>query len=191
MSSSAGSQGDASIDADPLKGLRAAVEATARREPGRIALTDGVDSRSYGELAGLLDEAARRPRPGRRAFAAGRTVGDVEAILAESCAGSGLLLVVADATAWEVQRAEALFVEAGGPEGRGEGEPALELCSSGSSGLPKVVELDWESLLLNAGSFAAAAGYSEDDVLWCTTPLAHLYCFGAGVLGGLLSGATV
>src|SRR6185295_17123649 len=96
-----------------------------------------------------------------------------------------------DATAWEVQRAEALFVEAGGPEGRGEGEPALGLCSSGSSGLPKVVELDWESLLLNAGSFAAAAGYSEDDVLWCTTPLAHLYCFGAGVLGGLLSGATV
>ena len=41
------------------------------------------------------------------------------------------------------------------------------------------------------GFFAAAAGYGEADVLWCTTPLAHLYCFGAGVLGGLLNGATV
>ena len=68
---------------------------------------------------------------------------------------------------------------------------AIGLCTSGSSGLPKVVELDWQGLLLNAGSFARAARYGEGDVVWCTTPLAHLYCFGAAVLGGLLSGATV
>jgi acyl transferase domain-containing protein/acyl carrier protein len=54
-----------------------------------------------------------------------------------------------------------------------------------------VAELEWDSVLCNAASFAGAAAYDDGDVLWCTTPLAHLYCLGAGVLGGLLSGATV
>ena len=184
--SSDGSQGGAGISADPLNALRVAVEATAGRDPDRSALTAGARSRSYGELAQLLEQASRRRQPGRRALAVGRSLADVETILAESCAGSGLLLVDVGATAWEVERAETLFVEA-----ERAGDLVLGLCSSGSSGLPKVVELEWESLLRNAGSFAAAAGYGEDDVLWCTTPLAHLYAFGAGVLGGLLNGATV
>ncbi len=118
----------------------------------------------------------------------GKSVGEVEAILRESAAGASLLLLDAGATRSEVERSEAIFVAAGDAETR---EPAIGLCTSGSTGLPKVVELEWASLLRNAGSFAVAAGYQEDDVLWCTTPLAHLYCFGAGVLGGLLSGATV
>jgi acyl transferase domain-containing protein/acyl-coenzyme A synthetase/AMP-(fatty) acid ligase/acyl carrier protein len=185
MIGEAGSQGDASISEDPLIALRDAIGATARRSPDRVALSDGSASRSYAELAALLEGAARQRRSRRRALAVGRSLGEVEAILRASCAGESLLLVDAGATATEVERAEGLFVGAGGPG------VALGLCSSGSSGLPKVVELDWESLLLNAASFAAAAEYGEHDVLWCTTPLAHLYCFGAGVLGGLLSGATV
>ncbi|HEY0391667.1 MAG TPA: beta-ketoacyl synthase N-terminal-like domain-containing protein, partial [Solirubrobacterales bacterium] len=190
MSASAGSQGGAG-SADPLNALRVAVEATAGLDPDRVALTDGAVARSYGELAALLEQAGRRRQTGRRALAVGRSLADVETILAESCAGTGLLLVDQGATAWEVERAEALFVEAEPAERDGAGDLVLGLCSSGSSGLPKVVELDWQSLLLNAGSFAAAAGYTGRDVLWCTTPPAHLYCLGAGLLGGLLSGATV
>src|SRR3954452_1357252 len=128
--SAAGSQGGASISADPLNALRVAVEATAGRDPHRVALTDGAGSRSYGELARLLAQAGRRRQSGRRALAVGRSLADVETVLTESCAGSGLLLVDAGATAWEVERAEALFVEADRAGGL-----VLGLCSSGSSGL--------------------------------------------------------
>ena len=93
-------------------------------------------------------------------------------------------------TDWEMERAESLFVAEGTPQA-GERRHVIGLCTSGSSGLPKVVELDWESVVLNARSFGGAAGYESGDVLWCTTPLAHLYCLGAGVVGGLLSGATI
>jgi acyl transferase domain-containing protein/acyl-coenzyme A synthetase/AMP-(fatty) acid ligase/acyl carrier protein len=156
-----------------------------------VALSDGTDYCTYRDLAGLLEEARRAESKGRRALAVGRSLADVEAILGGACAGDSLLLVDAGVTAWEQERAEALFVGAESAEPGGSPSPVLGLCSSGSSGLPKVVELDWESLLLNAASFAAAAAYSDSDVLWCTTPLAHLYCLGAGVLGGLLRGASV
>jgi acyl transferase domain-containing protein/acyl-coenzyme A synthetase/AMP-(fatty) acid ligase/acyl carrier protein len=184
-----GSQGDAGISKEPLSRLRAAIEATAEHSPDRIALTDGSLSRTYAELAQLCGGVSRHPGAGRRALALGRAVADVEEVLLESLAGDGLLLLDEGTTARELERAEALFVEAG--PSRPGGEAVIGLCSSGSSGLPKVVELDWDSLLDNAASFAAAAGYGEGELLWCTTPLAHLYCLGAGVLGGLLSGATV
>jgi acyl transferase domain-containing protein/NADPH:quinone reductase-like Zn-dependent oxidoreductase/NADP-dependent 3-hydroxy acid dehydrogenase YdfG/acyl carrier protein len=164
--------------------------ATARRSPDRMALTDGVTSRTYRELARLIERSERVDTPARRVLPVGRSVGDVEAVLAASCAGNTLLLVDPGATDWEVERAGGLFTGAhlDAPDGTGQ---VIGLCSSGSSGLPKVVELDWDSVLLNAASFAAAAEYGEGDVLWCTTPLAHLYCLGAGVLGGLLTGAGV
>jgi acyl transferase domain-containing protein/non-ribosomal peptide synthetase component E (peptide arylation enzyme)/short-subunit dehydrogenase/D-arabinose 1-dehydrogenase-like Zn-dependent alcohol dehydrogenase/acyl carrier protein len=175
---------------DPSATLRAAVAGAARRDPDRVALVDGEMSRTYGELARLLERAAAADGGPRRAQALGRSVADVEAVLGATCAGGSPLLLDEGATAWEVERSRALFIAAGqsGPPGE---EPVLGLCSSGSGGLPKVVELDWRSMLANAASFAVAAGYGPGDVLWCTTPLAHLYCFGAGVLGGLLSGATV
>jgi acyl transferase domain-containing protein/acyl-coenzyme A synthetase/AMP-(fatty) acid ligase/acyl carrier protein len=176
------------VESDSLSRLRAAIEEAARRGPDRIALDDGAESRSYDELAERLAAAAGTDDGGRRALAVQSSVADVESVLTATFAGASLLLLDAKTTARERERAEALFVEA--TEGAA-GGLVLGLCSSGSSGLPKVVELDWESLLGNAASFADAAGYRPDDVLWCTTPLAHLYAFGAGVVGGLLSGATV
>jgi acyl transferase domain-containing protein/acyl-coenzyme A synthetase/AMP-(fatty) acid ligase/NADPH:quinone reductase-like Zn-dependent oxidoreductase/NAD(P)-dependent dehydrogenase (short-subunit alcohol dehydrogenase family)/acyl carrier protein len=152
-----------------------------------VALCDGVDSRTYAELAQLIETASERPASGRRVLRIERSVADAEATLAAAFAGESTLLFDAGATAAEVRRAEQLFVD----ESAAESGPVLGLCSSGSSGLPKVVELDWEGLVANADSFAAAAGYGEADVLWCTTPLAHLYCLGAGMLAGLLSGAGV
>ncbi len=184
----AGSQGDASISESPLIEFRRAVAATAASHPERVALADADGSRSYAELAGLLEDAGGGRRGGRRVLGVGRSLADVEAILSASCAGESLLLLDSATTAWELERAEGLFVAAGDESSDA---VILGLCSSGSSGLPKVVELDWDSVLLNAASFAAAAGYGEGDVLLCTTPLAHLYCLGAGVLGGLLRGASV
>ncbi|MGC1852006.1 MAG: AMP-binding protein [Solirubrobacterales bacterium] len=170
--------------------LREAVESTAARSPERIAIADATETRTYGELAELLMRASERPASGRSAERVGLAVRDAELILSEACRGRSLLTLDAATTEWELQRAAAIFVGAGQDDGAG-GEPVLGLCTSGSSGLPKVVELDWQSLLANAGSFARAAAYGPTDVLWCTTPLAHLFCLGAGVLGGLLSGSTV
>ena len=47
--------------------LRAAIDAVAQQDPDRIALTGRGDSRTYGELARLLDAApARGPRRAAR-----------------------------------------------------------------------------------------------------------------------------
>lgn len=172
--------------------LRGAIESVASRSPERLALAGagGGEARTYAELAELLARAGERPAPGRHARRVSPTVADAELLLSETCRGRGLLALDAGTTEWELERAGSLFVAAAEDDEAAPG-PVLGLCTSGSSGLPKVVELDWESLLANAASFARAAGYGPDDVLWCTTPLAHLYCLGAGVLAGLLSGATV
>jgi acyl transferase domain-containing protein/acyl-coenzyme A synthetase/AMP-(fatty) acid ligase/acyl carrier protein len=175
--------------ADPRAQLREAIRATARRDPDRVALSGGGESRSYGELARLLAEAAERPDPRRRALALAPTVADAEAVLRQAMQGASLLLLDARTTTAELERAGEIFTAAAGPGDAA--APCIGLATSGSSGLPKVVELDWESLQLNALSFAAAAGYGAADVIWCTTPLAHLYGFGTGLLAGLLSGATV
>ncbi len=165
--------------------LRDAIAAAARRDPERVALAAGAERRSYGELAALLEVEAEEGD--REAVLLGSRVAEVESVLRRSLAGESLLLLDGRTTAAERERAREIFAAAAGAGG-----PAcIGLATSGSSGLPKIVELDWESLLANAGAFAAAAGYREDDVVWCTTPLAHLYGFGVGVLAGLLSGATV
>src|SRR5436305_1840468 len=184
MTPRSGGQGDAGIDTDSLQRLRASIEGTARVDPDRLALVDATESRSYAELAELL-ASGPGASPARRAVRVSPCVADAEAVLAAAARGESLLLLDAATTDWELERAEAIFAAAAADG------PALGLCTSGSSGLPKVVELDWESLLLNAGSFAAAAGYGDADLLWCTTPLAHLFAFGAGVLAGLLVGAGV
>jgi len=168
--------------------LREAVAAVAQGDPRRPALIGAGERRTYGELAALFAGLEEAP-PRRRALAVEPTVTAVETVLGESLGGTDLLLADGRTTAAELERVGTIF--AGGADEGGGAKPCIGLTTSGSSGLPKVVELDWESLQLNARAFAGAAGYGAGDVIWCTTPLAHLYCFGAGVLAGLLSGATV
>jgi acyl-coenzyme A synthetase/AMP-(fatty) acid ligase len=170
--------------------LRDAVEATASRSPERIAIADAEQSLAYGELAELLGQAHLEPAVGCQAQRLSATVVDARLVLTEACRGVDLLALDGSATEWELERAGALFRDARRSDAAGS-SPTLGLCTSGSSGLPKVVELDWASLLANAASFAKAASYGPKDVLWCTTPLAHLYGLGAGVLAGLLSGSSV
>ncbi|HXS48454.1 MAG TPA: AMP-binding protein [Solirubrobacterales bacterium] len=174
-----------------MSALCDAIEATASSSPERVAVADSGETRTYGELAELLRQTSDHEHGERRAQRVSASVSDVEMVLAGACRGESLLALDASATAWELERAGSLFVDEVPADLADQPGPVLGLCTSGSSGLPKVVELDWESLLANATSFARAAAYGPADVLWCTTPLAHLYCLGAGVLGGLLSGSTI
>jgi long-chain acyl-CoA synthetase len=164
--------------------LRDAIEAAARCAWDRPALVGVEGSLTYGELLELLP--SRAETPARRVVHAMGTVEDAAAIVCLACAGDSVLVLDGRATEWEQGRAESVFAD-GPPRPGGD----LGLCTSGTNGLPKVVELDWASELENAASFAAAARYRPSDVIWIATPLAHLYGLGAGVLAGLLSGATV
>jgi acyl-coenzyme A synthetase/AMP-(fatty) acid ligase len=169
----------------PLGALRTAIEATASAAPDRAALAAEDAVVSYGELAAVLPRPVEREGERRCLEVIGRSA-DIVALLVQSCAGHSVLVLDGKATLWEADRTRTVFGEGPGPEA-----PAIGLCTSGTNGLPKVVELDWESLLSNAGSFAAAAGYHPHDTIWVTTPLAHLYGLMAGAVAGLLSGATV
>src|SRR5215218_3910781 len=147
---------------NPLSALATAIAEVARRDPDRAAVSDGVATRSYGELARLLAVEPGARAGERGVHVVGDPVADVESIVAAGWSGRGLLLADEHATATEVERVGEIFAAAGrGPAGA----VSIGLCTSGSSGLPKVVELDWEGLLLNAGSFARAAGYRAGDVV--------------------------
>ena len=165
-----------------LSSLRLAIEEVARRDPDRVAFGDGDAGRSYADLARLF-EGEREARAGERGtHVAGDPIADVEAILAEGCAGAGACCC------WTRRR----------PPGRSSGprRSSSRRASDGRAGArsasapPAAAACRrWSSSTGRAccstpAPSPAAAGYGEGDVVWCTTPLAHLYCFGAGVLGG-------
>src|SRR5437870_856066 len=123
----------------PMQPLRSAIDEIAQADPGRVAVTDGDRSRTYGELARLIEKRGTDEPGGRHSFQLSGTIEDAERIVIEACAGVDLLLMDAKATEWEVSRAASIFTKA--PEdGRERPESVLGLCTSGSSGLPKVVE---------------------------------------------------
>jgi long-chain acyl-CoA synthetase len=169
-----------------LSPLHEAVEAVAAHDPDRPALVDAGGRRSYGELARLLAQAAAEPpAPARTVLPARTCRADAERILLVAARDGSTLVLDGAATAWETSRAGSVFVSEP-PSLR----PVLGLCTSGTSGLPRVVDLDWATVLHNAAAFADAARY-DADVVWVTTPLAHLYGLGAGTVAGLLRGCTV
>ncbi|MGP0047256.1 MAG: class I adenylate-forming enzyme family protein [Solirubrobacteraceae bacterium] len=175
-----------------LSPLRAAVARVAAIDPGRLALIDGARALSYGALDGELSNVSTRRDAGRETVRLGPSVPELLAYLARSASGESLLVVDPGTTEWELQRAAGVF--AGSAPGTGEDRPTphvLGLCTSGTGGLPRVVDLDWEGVLANALSFGIAAGYRAGDRIWVSTPVAHLYGLGAGVIAGLLHGASV
>jgi acyl-coenzyme A synthetase/AMP-(fatty) acid ligase len=172
---------------DALMPLLDAIAAAAADDPARPAIRGpGGKEVSYGRLdSSLAGAPAASPR--RLALGVTGTAQDVCELLRLSVQGHSVLTLDAAATRWERDRAARRFAEAE-PWGAG---PSLGLCTSGTNGLPRVVDLDWPAVLANAASFADAAGYGADDVIWCSTPLPHLYGLAAGVIAGLLSGATL
>ncbi|MFI2650783.1 class I adenylate-forming enzyme family protein [Micromonospora fulviviridis] len=173
-----------SAELDQLTGVVARV---ARVAPARVAVRGADGEVTYRELHDLLSAAGSRPAAGVSLLPVSGLASDVVALLTGAVAGQSLLVIDAQTTGWERDRVEALT-----PEHDDDRPQWLALCTSGTSGLPKVVPLDWRlDVLPNALAFAEAAGYCEDDVIWCGTPLHHRYCLAAGVLGGLLSRSTV
>ncbi|MEJ3655790.1 class I adenylate-forming enzyme family protein [Actinomycetes bacterium KLBMP 9759] len=156
-------------------------EAVAAADPARVAVRSGSAELTYGEVGALLAGSRGDVAPAGPLPVTG-TVADVVALLRAAAAGRPVLVLDGHATEWERDRATASFA----PDG-----PAVGLCTSGTTGLPKVVVTDWNDLLANAMHFALAAGFGPADVLWCATPMHHRYCFAGGLLGGLCVGATV
>ncbi|WP_242887555.1 class I adenylate-forming enzyme family protein [Actinomadura litoris] len=162
-----------------------AVRSAARRSPDRPALRGAGGEIGYGDLADRL--ASAEPGTDRRVLPVSGTVDDVVALLRLACGGHDVLLLDAAATAWEAERARGLFQGAGAEDG----SPVLGLCTSGTTGLPKIVEVGWPELLANARACARALRFGERDVVWSTAAMPHRMSLDRALLAGLLSGATV
>jgi len=164
--------------------LAASVARVAAADAARVAVRSGPAEVTYGQLAELLSRAPAEDgvRAGPVVLPVTGAVADVTALLTHAVAARPVLVLDGAATAWERDRASALFDPPG---------PAVGLCTSGTTGLPTVVTADWPGLLANAREFAVAARVGDGDVVWCGTPLHHRYCFAAGLFGGLSVGATV
>jgi acyl-coenzyme A synthetase/AMP-(fatty) acid ligase len=157
------------------------ITAARTADPARTAVRCADGDLTWADVGALLGpgtaaggEPVVLPVTGRAA--------DVAALLRHAAAGRAVLVLDGAATAWERARTSAAFAPAG---------PSVGLCTSGTTGLPKVVEAPWPDLLANARAFAVAAGIGAGDVVWCGTPMHHRYCLAAGLLGGLTRGATV
>lgn len=200
--------------ADPtLAGLRSLVEPVADRrpagnrpglaellaraaapDPGRPAVVGPDGVLSYAEVSALAERAvagAADP-PAPRAVRLPTTLDGVRTVLSDLAAGVPALLLDPAATAGEEDAAWAAFAGEFRPGGRGHGaEPLHGLATSGSTGRPKVVLSPTAGTLLVRLRQAEDLGIGPDDGYLVTAPLHLSFGLGAGLLTGLLGGATV
>lgn len=182
----------------------------------RVAVVAGDQRWTFVELAGLADAVARRlPAEGGsrpRRFLVRQH--DPFALLVHvlGCWRAGCVPVVlrdsmtdrqvADLAAW-LRPAGTLAAELpdaatdGAAGGRDPGpdrfEPrdeALVICTSGTTGTPKLVALPAESVCRNAGVIGASLGLDETAVVAVNTPLGYMYGLMGGCMASLWSGAT-
>ena len=82
-----------------------------------------------------------------------------------------------------------------GPVSAADGVNAADVaflpCSSGTTGLPKVVVLTHRNLVANLGQMRAAHWVTEDDVVIAALPLFHIYALQVSLNLSLAAGATV
>jgi acyl-CoA synthetase (AMP-forming)/AMP-acid ligase II len=82
-----------------------------------------------------------------------------------------------------------------GPVSAADGVNAADVaflpCSSGTTGLPKVVVLTHRNLVANLGQMRAAHRVTEDDVVIAALPLFHIYALQVSLNLSLAAGATV
>ena len=70
-------------------------------------------------------------------------------------------------------------------------DEALVICTSGTTGTPKLVALPAESILVTARTIASDFEFRTGDVLAVCTPLSYMYGLMGIAVSGLLSGAAV
>lgn len=77
-----------------------------------------------------------------------------------------------------------------GNDGFGPRDEALVICTSGTTGIPKLVALPAESVCINAAVIAASLGLGPADVVAVNTPLGYMYGLMGGCMSSLWAGAT-
>jgi malonyl-CoA/methylmalonyl-CoA synthetase len=77
------------------------------------------------------------------------------------------------------------------PCGRGPGDPALIVYTSGTTGLPKGAVLSQHALLSNLTTVASAWHWTASDRLLLTLPCFHLHGLALGILGSMLVGSSI
>jgi acyl-CoA synthetase (AMP-forming)/AMP-acid ligase II len=82
-------------------------------------------------------------------------------------------------------RAPAPELDAAGP-----GDPAMVMCTSGTTGAAKGAALSHQNLLAGAESARLAWGWTPEDRLILALPLCHIHGLGVGLHGALLSGGS-
>jgi acyl-CoA synthetase (AMP-forming)/AMP-acid ligase II len=188
--------------------LMDAVRAHAAATPTRIAIARGDTTLSYHDLLEAVHVRAARFAgagigPGTRvSLRIDNTPDGIVTLLAAAERGATPLLVANTATPSETARAEGLFgaqltVVDGTPVGHvsaapgPDAVPALCLTTSGTTGLPKVLALDWPTTLHIAQNFVQTCGLTGDDTVLGTTPITHSYGLCVGVFGSLCTGSTL
>ena len=173
--------------------LAAALDRVAAAAPSRPAVVGPETTLTYGALAEAVAAASDDVAPG-----AGPIVRRLPSTPDGACAvlgwlarGAPTLLLDPAATHAEEEQAWSLFTSGVGP-----GDPPLParvhaVVTSGSTGQPKVVVTPTAGVLANRLEQAWHLGVRPDDVLLVTAPLHYGYGLGAGLLLGLLAGATV
>ena len=76
------------------------------------------------------------------------------------------------------------------PRPLGPRDEALVICTSGTTGVPKLVALPAESVCLNAATIASALGLGPRDRVAVNTPLGYMYGLIGGCLASLWAGST-
>lgn len=179
--------------------------------PHRPAVVEAECELSYADLAERVEAvAALLPRPsGPRPWRAVVRHEDPLTLLVRvlACWRRGFSAVVlresmtptqvADIVRW--LRPEAVLdgppdgpPAAGGPppEPLGPRDEALVICTSGTTGIPKLVALPAESVCLTAAAIGRSLGLEPGDRVAVNTPLGYMYGLMGGCVAALLAGAT-
>ena len=179
-------------------------------DPDRVAVIHDAGEVGYAALAAEAEAIAARlpglagPRPGRVVVREADPFAVLVRVLA--CWRCGLSAVVlrdsmtpqqvAEIVGW--LRPAALLdgpIEASGVGGVqnlpfAARDEALVICTSGTTGVPKLVALPAESVCLNAATIAAALGLGPSDRVAVNTPLGYMYGLMGGCLAAVLAGAS-
>jgi acyl-coenzyme A synthetase/AMP-(fatty) acid ligase len=182
-------------------------------DPGRIAVVRAAGLTSSAALAAEAEDlAAGLPDPsGPRPWRAVVRAPDPYLILVRvlACWQRGFSAVVlrdsmtasqvAEIVHW-LQPAAVIDTAAGSGAGApgpcpgrvplGPRDEALVICTSGTTGLPKLVALPAESVVLNAATIATALGLRPGDQVAVNTPLGYMYGLMGGCLAAVAAGAT-
>ena len=163
------------------------IQTHAAKAPARPAYVDvaGGATLTYGEL---VDRVTNAPVIDERrvVLQSKNTLDFAPGFLAALLQGRSVFTTSPDVPPLELQRAIDRTVSLS-PTSEGE----LLLCSSGTTGLPKIVRRSRRSLDAVAQAMAEAIGHTPDDRVIAAVPLVHSYGLEHGLLAPLWAGSTV